>query len=142
MPEYQITNSKSIFDSWQTICSELKILGSGIVQNDIAVSAQTVSQWESDIVDKIAQIQDLMIQTKDYVTSVPLPDDPNMPGIWIVLAEAGSTAIIRVKLFEPLTKMEAEEMGKESCAVHGFTYHGVFTEDEIERAEMDLEIPF
>ncbi len=93
-------------------------------------------------VKKIEAIRDLFSDTDNHVISRPITDiDPNTPSIWIVLAFT-DFIVMRIRIREPLTKAEAEEVGRGSWEDHGFTFYGVYSEDDIERAEAEMDIPF
>lgn len=139
MPNYKIEANETLFDAWGKLSREVVDLAS-IVQNDVIVTGKQLREWEESAFDKLENFRELLNETNEAITS-HLIANPDEPSIWIVLAFT-DFIVMRIRIKEPLIKAEAEEVGRESCLAHGFQFHGVFSEDDIERAESELDIPF
>lgn len=137
MPKYQIEANENLFHAWLKISNDIGALA-GIIQNDMVINGKELFEWEESVSDKLGDFQELFVKTNELITSRPIAS-PDEPSVWIVLASTDFT-VIRVKINEPM--LQAEAVGRESCEAHNFNFHGVYSEDDIERAELELDIPF
>ncbi|KLU61741.1 hypothetical protein CEB3_c19200 [Peptococcaceae bacterium CEB3] len=139
MSEYQIQANRELCEQWDSLDYRINQL-KGFVQHDMLVDSYALAQWESLAEETQRVLKTVINETHDYVTS------GLVRGNWTILASTDLTKI-RIRLDEVLTKEEAEAIGREGCEAHGYTFHGVYSDQEIDQAvadriEEDFDIPF
>ena len=140
MPNYKIESSETLFDAWGRLSYDIGQLATIVQNDDVIISGKQLFEWEELASDKLADFRELFAKTNELITANPI-EDPNTPSIWFVLAFT-DFIVMRIRIKEPLIKAEAEEVGRESCLAHGFQFRGVYSEDDIEQAEAEMDIPF
>lgn len=135
MSQYQVQANLDIFDQWNHLADRVEQL-KNIVQNDMLLDFPVITEWTRVANQAQSDLENLINVTREYVKSY-LISDPN----WNILASTPLTKI-RIRLTEVLTKEEAEAIAHEGCEAHEYTFHGVYSDEEIDVAESELDIPF
>lgn len=139
MSQYRILSNEDLFTRWRALAHNTNMLA-GIIQNDMVMDFAGITEWIEEAQTVHSDLETLINETTIYAQNDPIID-PDGRDNWIILASTLQTTI-RVKLKESLTREEAEQAGRESCEAHEFEFHGVYTDQDIREAEMDLDIPF